>query len=143
MPRMEPRLTLLAALAIFPVHSAQAKAPEPPIVLQEPPVAPEIEVVSVQTTCGSWTFSFTITNRVLNASVLSEALRDGRPPHDPGNMAALREFLARVRNVHITGTRCVSEDEIDLSLYGLLRPPAPGQRDDAIDTFRIRFSRSE
>lgn len=138
--RADMRLLSLAGLVLFPVQAAWAQAPGPPnIVLREAPVAPETEIVSVQTSCGSRTFKFMITNRVLSPSVLSEAVRDGRPPRDPESTNALRRFLAGVRNVHITGSYCVSDNEIGISLYGLLRSPPPGQRDDATRQFRIRF----
>jgi hypothetical protein len=137
---VKSRLISLAALALVPTQPAWAQTPDPSIiVLREPPVSPATEIVSVQTLCGSRTFKFTITNQVLGPSVLSEALRDGHPPQNPESTNALREFLASVRNVHITGSHCYSEDEIGLSLYGLLRAPPPGQRDDAVRTFQIRF----
>lgn len=110
---MKSRLILLAALALVPTQAGRAQTPDASIiVLREPPVSPASEIVSVQTLCSSRTFKFTITNRVLSPSVLSEALRDGQPPRTPQSTDNLREFLASVRNVHITGSHCYSEDEI-------------------------------
>lgn len=102
-------------------------------------VGPETEVNTVRASCFSRTFTFTITNHRAAPSVLTDARLEGRPVRRPESTAALQAFLAGVRNIHFAGTTCVSENEINIALSGLLRSSASGQDDDVLRLFRIRF----
>lgn len=102
-------------------------------------IEPEVETLSLTASCFSRTFAFALTNHRLGPSALSDARLDGRPPRDPGSLVGLRQFLGSARKVHFAGVTCVSANEISIGLSGLLFAPPPGQRDDTMRVFRIRF----
>ena len=127
---------MIAQATLFFAASVQASTQD--IVLQGL-IQPEVETISLTATCFSRTFSLTITNHRLRPSALTDARLEGRPPRNPDSLASLRQFLASARLVHLTGATCISRDEISIGLSGLLFAPPPGQRDDIMRVFRIRF----
>lgn len=139
---LKTRLATLSftAVACAPALHAQAPTHSDGVIATASSgvISPEIEKVSVRPVCNGRTFSFTIVNHRFKASELVEA-RAGRRQSSPESTAALRQFLAGVRNVHFGSSECLSPNEIGISLHGLLRNPPPGRRDDVLRLFRIRF----
>ncbi len=132
----------MASFAIVIVAYApalHAQAPARGEIVTQGIIGPETETISLRAVCYSREFSFTIINHRFEPSVLFDARLGGRRPHSPTSIAALRKFLAGARNVHFGSTTCISENEIRVSLSGLLWSPAPGQRDDVSEGFRVRF----
>lgn len=128
----------LATLAVVLAGCASALHAQVPTIRTVEIMGPETETISVRAVCFSRTFSFAIVNNRFKPSVLIDA-RVGRTKANAQSTAALRHFLKSVRNVRVGSSQCVSKNEIGIGLYGLLRSPPQGQRDDVIRIFRISF----
>ena len=131
---------LAATLAAWaPAARAQERIPSGDFLIKlDGGIKPETVSLSLQESCFGTQFRFVIVNRP-HGSFLVEARRGGRPPRRPEGVAAIRRFLAGVRNVRFRGTKCVSADEIKVGLDGLLHKPPPGKDDQVGQLFTIRF----
>jgi len=134
------RLAILAAALVgcAPAARAQEQVPLGEYIFVHPGFKPETVSLSLQESCFGTQFRFAIVNRP-HGSFLVEARRGGRSPRRPEGVAAVRRFLAGVRNVRFRGTKCVSADEIQIVLDGLLRSPPLGKSSQVSQLFTIRF----
>ena len=133
-----PRIALIALILCSGAIGRAQEQRSNEIVLRGL-IEPELETFSLTASCFSRTFSFALANHRLGPSALADARLDGRPPRGPESLAGLRQFLGSARKVRFAGVTCVSADEISIGLSGLLFAPPPGQRDDIMRVFRIRF----
>lgn len=138
--RRKMRAIILAFVVVGCATMAHAQQQVPPgnLIVLNGGIKSETVSLSLQESCFGTQFRFAIINRP-NGSFLVEARRGGRPPRRSGDVAAVRRFLAGVRNVRFRGTKCVSADEIKIALDGLLRSPPPGKTSQVSQLFTIRF----
>lgn len=122
-----------------PAHAqvqAQVPVPAREYIVVGGGIKPETVSLSLQESCFGTRFRFAIVNRP-DGSFLVEARRGGRPPRRLEGVAAVRRYLAGVRNVRFMGTKCVSADEIKISLRGL--SAHSGSESELSQLFTIRF----
>ena len=141
MTGFKTRLAILAATFVTFASAAWAQeqvASGDFLIRLDGGIKAETVSLSLQESCFGTQFRFAIVNRP-NGSFLVEARRGGRPPRRSEGVTAVRRFLAGVRNVRFRGTQCVSADQIQIGLVGLLRSPPPGRDDQVSQLFTIRF----
>lgn len=134
--KMRGILLALVIVGCAPAVRAQEHVLPGDYVVLDGGVKPETASLSFQESCFGSNFRFGIVNRP-NGSFLIEARRNGRPPRRPEGVAVVKNFLKGVRNVRFRGTKCLSADDIIISLSGL--QSSPEKVIQMTQLFTIRF----
>lgn len=121
-----------------PAAPAQDQIPPGDFIIIHGGLKPEFVSLSLKESCFKTKFRFEIVNRP-DGSSLAKAFRDGRPPRRPESLLAMRNFLKDVRNVRFRGSKCISANEIQLALDGLLKTVPIEKSNQVSRLFTIQF----